>query len=441
LLNVPAEWEIAKIPAEDERLVLVERIVASKRFRRAPQLRDMLVYVVARSLSQGSATITEHEIGSIVLGRGGDFDPGHDNIVRAQMRHLRIKLEEYFENEGSSEPLVLSIPKGHYFANFVKRPETAPDAKKAADAPPAAPQPARPRLGRLWIAPALLSAILLALLVHTWTSPPQGTVPEEYSFYENILGPLSGELATETSLVLGNPRVILYAGSPTEDASAIGAAQGVPVPAEWREKLRPAVNRADLPLPYHVLQIKENDYTGLGDATGCFHLGRLLNTLRRPANVTQARFLSWDSAMRHTLIILGSPHTNDWAHGNVPDHSFRIVKMGITNQHPRPGELELYPCVWDETGNAVSDYGLIWAWRTPSGSRVLVLAGPSSASTGAMAARFSDPDEFRPLYERMGSDSPDGSSPSNWQMLFKVDVRDNLPVRTTYVTHRVYSSD
>jgi hypothetical protein len=144
--------------------------------------------------------------------------------------------------------------------------------------------------------------------------------------------------------------------------------------------------------------------------------------------------------MGRTLIILGSPHTNEWAHGNVPDHDFRIVKMGISNQNPRPGEPDLYECVWDETGTAILDHGLIWAWMTPSGSRVLVLAGPSSASTGAMAELFSDPEEFRPIYEKIANDSLNGEFPANWQALFTIEIRDNLPVRTTYLTHRVYSS-
>jgi hypothetical protein len=142
--------------------------------------------------------------------------------------------------------------------------------------------------------------------------------------------------------------------------------------------------------------------------------------------------------MRRTLIILGSPHTNAWAHGNVPDHSFRSVKLGIENRDPRPGEPDLYRCEWDENGVAVVDHGIIWSWRTPSGSRVIVLAGPSSASTGAMAGLFSDPERFRSIYDRIKDDGEGGEFPANWQALFKVEIRDNLPVRTTYLTHRIY---
>lgn len=427
----------------DERRSIVERIVASKRFHRAPQLRDILVHLVAHSI-QSSEPLTEQEIGAKVLGRGPDFDPAHDNIVRAQMRHLRIKLREYFENEGRDETVLLSIPKGHYIAEFTQR------EPKRASPPPTPPLPgpvplqvARKRPGRRWLA-LLLAAITVAatLALANWRrsgKPP--AIPEEYAFYSEILGPRDGALAAETSLVLGNPVVILYAGAPTRDGQALGATTAIPVPNELEERLKPAANRADLGMPFHLLQVKSNDYAGMGDASGCFYLGQLMATLSRPTSVTQSRFLSWESAMRKTLIILGSPHINKWAHGNLPNHDFTIVKMGIRNKNPKEDEPALYPCVWDENGDATSDHGLIWAWRTPSGSRVVVLAGPSSAATGAMAGLFADPDRFRPIYDKVCSSGPSGQSPANWQVLFQVEIRDNLPVQTTYLTHRVYPAD
>ena len=100
-----SRWGISKLPASDARWELVKRIVSSQLFHRAPQLRDILVYVAARSLTESPAIITEQQIGSIVLGRGPDFDPGHENIVRAQMRHLRMKLEDYFAGEGRDDLL------------------------------------------------------------------------------------------------------------------------------------------------------------------------------------------------------------------------------------------------------------------------------------------------------------------------------------------------
>lgn len=164
-----------------------------------------------------------------------------------------------------------------------------------------------------------------------------------------------------------------------------------------------------------------------------------MRALGRELVVTQSRFLSWDSAMRRNLIILGSPHINDWADANIPAHDYVIVKMGIENRNPREGEPAMYEEKWDEAGNPVLDHGLIWSWQTPAGSRVLVLAGPSSAATGAMAQLFADPARFRPIYEKLQAGNAGRGFPTDWQVLFRVDIRDNLPIKVTYLNHRIYA--
>jgi len=428
----------------DERWKLVERIIASSAFHKAPQLRDILVYVAARSLTESPVTISEQEIGSIALNRGPDFDPGHDNIVRAQMRHLRLKLDDYFAGDGRAEPLVLTIPKGHYVARFDERSNRAATSEVNGDkdgvlgsrsSVTAAPGKSRKLAGA-----AVATAALVLVFIAGWRLAPRSPLPapEAYSMYDDVLGPATGVDAAGTQLVLGNPVVLLYAGTPSKDAREIGTASAIPVPAELKKYFVSATNRADRMMPYHVLQIKNNDYTGLGDATGCFYLGGLMRTLGRGMLVTQARFLNWDSARRRNLVILGSPDINDWADANVPRHNYNIVNMGIENRNPQDGEPSIYPEKWDETGNPIEDHGLIWSWKTPAESRVLVLAGPSSAATGAMARLFADPEQFRPVYEGLRADAPGNEFPSNWQVLFKVDIRDNLPVKTTYITHRIY---
>ena len=101
---------------------LLERIVASRPFARAPQVRDFLRFIVERATVDGGASINETEIGRLVLRRqNSDFDPATDNIVRVQARHLRQKLAAYFADEGRDEPVVLTIPKGTYVPHFESR--------------------------------------------------------------------------------------------------------------------------------------------------------------------------------------------------------------------------------------------------------------------------------------------------------------------------------
>jgi len=96
----------------DPRWLLVQRIQASGGFRRAGQLRKILLYVSKVAILQPGQILREYDIACDVLERRPNFDPANDNIVRAQFTHLRRKLEHYFSDEGRNEPLLLTIPKG-----------------------------------------------------------------------------------------------------------------------------------------------------------------------------------------------------------------------------------------------------------------------------------------------------------------------------------------
>src|SRR5688572_27241979 len=56
----------------------------------------------------------------------GGYDPKTDPIVRVQARRLRSKLGEYYASEGSSDALIIQIPKGAYVPVFEPRAANAP---------------------------------------------------------------------------------------------------------------------------------------------------------------------------------------------------------------------------------------------------------------------------------------------------------------------------
>ncbi len=113
--------------SEDGRWSALQRILASPGFQRAVQLRNILIYITRSVILRPEESVREYEIACEVLGRRSDFDPDDDNIVRAQMTHLRRKLDAYYREEGLDDPLRLSIPKGSYlpvFAETVKSPDS-----------------------------------------------------------------------------------------------------------------------------------------------------------------------------------------------------------------------------------------------------------------------------------------------------------------------------
>ncbi len=62
--------------------------------------------------------VKEYALGVELFERGASFDPKNDTIVRANVRRLRSRLEEYYAGPGRNDAVVIEIPKGHYLATF-----------------------------------------------------------------------------------------------------------------------------------------------------------------------------------------------------------------------------------------------------------------------------------------------------------------------------------
>jgi hypothetical protein len=100
----------------------LERVLAHESFRRAPCLSGVLSYIVERSLAGEGSRLKEYVLGVEALGRGDDFDPRTDTIVRVHCRRLRQRLADYYLGDGRYDRIVIEIPKGHYGATFQRRP-------------------------------------------------------------------------------------------------------------------------------------------------------------------------------------------------------------------------------------------------------------------------------------------------------------------------------
>src|SRR5689334_18553630 len=92
----------------------VQRIVRSAQFRRAPKLQRFLELVCEYHFQNRAAEINEFLIATKAFGKGQEFQPGEDSLVRVQAREIRRRLREYYQTEGNSSGLILDIPAGHY---------------------------------------------------------------------------------------------------------------------------------------------------------------------------------------------------------------------------------------------------------------------------------------------------------------------------------------
>ena len=104
----------------------LERVLASSAFQASRQLARFLGFVVEESLAGRGESLKQYTIATCALGRGEDFDPEADPVVRIEARRLRQTLEQYYSGDGSQDPILIAVPKGHYAATFVQNPEIKP---------------------------------------------------------------------------------------------------------------------------------------------------------------------------------------------------------------------------------------------------------------------------------------------------------------------------
>jgi Tol biopolymer transport system component len=105
----------------DALLQELSRINSSSLFRSSDRLRRLLHFLVIETVDGRAASLKEYTVGLSVFDKPESFDPKVDSTVRSEVSKLRSKLRLYYETEGSADPVVVSIPKGGYSAEWHAR--------------------------------------------------------------------------------------------------------------------------------------------------------------------------------------------------------------------------------------------------------------------------------------------------------------------------------
>src|ERR1700694_5766400 len=129
----------------DKRWQLGQRIVSSPPFQKSTRLRDLLQFVTEQTIRGHAHELTEQHIGNALFHKPSDYSPLEDSSVRVHARQLRLKLHEYFNEDGRNETLILEIPKGAYAPAFrtVTKPPTPPPVEVTPKVVPVAFWPGR----------------------------------------------------------------------------------------------------------------------------------------------------------------------------------------------------------------------------------------------------------------------------------------------------------
>jgi hypothetical protein len=388
-------------PSADQCQQQVQRILKSATFRNAVTLQQLLQFLTGRVFEGGAEALKEYTIGVEAFGRPQDFDPKTDTIVRVQIHRLRQKLTEYYEADGSRDPILVEIPKGHYHPTFESIAD--PDRKINRDstpelnasAPAVTPQ-IGPNLERVGSDAGLENRRLGGLFFSRMAIAAAAVI------FVFAMGFLVGSKLLRSGTA-GLPAIAnsqMASGNSADPVRAFWASflgnDSAPVIAYpdavfllddsndlFRFRRGASDDRGALVDPHLAQQFAsnpalvakagqlyyENGYTGAGELQGIAMLSSLFGQMGVKVTIKPSRDITPDDLRQHNVILLGSPFQNvavaqlitmgDFNFKN-PDSRHEQWRAQIVNAHPGANEASTYGTERDPSTQALkTDYSLI----------------------------------------------------------------------------------
>jgi hypothetical protein len=369
----------------DPRWALVERILLTAPFQSSANLHALLSYLAERSIQSRGDPPTERQIGIAVFAKPADYSPAEDSAVRVHVRQLRLRLHEYFAQEGRNETLRVEIPKRSYALEFHEAvPESGPHISPPLSAEPK-PMPAKPPQGDtarnllLWI--ALATAAVCAV---GWYRAAGGVAHQRAPWpLDTVIQPgqLTRVVVSDSSLMLrllGQHQITL------------------------NDYLQPDYRKSLIPahLPENLQRLTEyvsdSQLTSFADLSTISALMKVAGPLDRQLVVTSARDLDRRDLEQGNYVFVGSPTSNPWVTLFADKLNFQEVEQDVggriyfLNRHPLPGEQEQYQGL-ASTGSTGEDYATISVLPGPIGQgNVMILQGLRQEGTEALSALLAD---------------------------------------------------
>ena len=362
-------------PPREALEALVDRVASDTAFRKSNRLRELLLFLCARALSDPCAATHEQEIGVRMFGREVGYDTGQDAIVRVQASLLRKKLQEYFASDGRDEPIVIEIPKGTYTPVFRSRESESLDV---------ALQESQGR--RSWPRrPVLLLTLLAAggvALVTAWA-----VLKPSHLGGPACLGAQSGPAVDRLwSQMFANGRpasIVISDPNLTSFQDRIQRQLGL---NEYRNKEFSRLADELITDPEERRTWKTLMLQSFSHTTDT-RLAALFSVFNAAHNVTteivSARDFGVASLQSHNLILLGTRRANPWVELFESQLNFRSafreapMMAWFQNESPLPGENALYSVVWQKRGYC----RVAFLPNQRGGGNVLLISGTEMAST------------------------------------------------------------
>lgn len=399
----------------------IDRIMKSHSLRGAESLSRLLQYCAKQSIEHPDELLKEYQIARQVYGRGPDFDPQSDSCVRVQAGRLRIKLADYYANEGANDPVVVKLPKGGYHLMFETR-SVAADSRSgtAAEAPDRSPTV--PVLWRLALIASLTCLLVLLAVVASLLRGRKSTAPSVASAHEL-------RAATTPLAAFWRP----FTASEDEPWVIYSNAAFAGRPETGMHYYNPSKDTGS-PVYDH--------YTGVGEVLAIHALDEAFASLGRKILVKRGSLFSLDDTRNANLIFVGSPSENLSLQDIPTSREFifqrattglRKGDLEIVSQHPKPGEAASYMA--SPSGSPMTeDYAVVVFVPGATPERVvLILAGTTTFGTQGAVEFVSTPDSVAKLLQQMPGST---TQMRPFEALLHVKVARGVPVDTELVAVR-----
>jgi hypothetical protein len=427
----------------DEVRQQLDRILRSDAFSRSRRSQAFLSYITQLAIAGEESTINEHMIGIEVFGRGPNYNPGEDGVVRRQAHSLRQRLEAYYKSEGQDDPILIDVPVGHYVPVFGRRtiegdkPAVAPLPRAAetlrrlpvwtwialivfvsvaayavgrrqsravsADARLALNSPALHELWQLWLTPGQSPVICFsspygAVVKHYLTQLPAGSQPPRLQLNGDI------ETAFRSALRVGDSG-FLY--------------------------VQPTINDAKS-----------------GEALGGVLLANFFGMWGLKTGGTLSRLMNWEEFRQQNLILLGHSEQNRWVAPLLEDYPLRLEETNgdqrrrVVNVQPQTGEPKFFEIDYAlHEDEATVEYALVSMLPgTDRRHQLLIVSGLNTQATLMGIEFLTDPGRAQSLLDRMRALSPRHSGPWHFQLVLRTEVREKVPTGDNMEMLRVLDS-
>ena len=399
----------------------IDKLINSHSLHTSESLCKLLRYLAEHSLDHPGIALKEYQIATEVLGRPAGFDPQSDSTVRVQAGRLRVKLAEYYANEGPNDPIVVELPKGSYALTFhlrAPKPGAQPEAALVLEHSTAKEGIAHSNRG--WAIAVLILAVLLGaslvavaglLSQRARTQTASQPVPASYQIFWNgfVNSPQQPWVIFSNGNFVGRPETGMRYFNPASDARTF------------------------------IL----DHYTGVGEVLAIHQLDLVFGLFNRPIRVKRGALFSLDDAKNNDLIFVGSPSEN-LTLLDIPgtkefifqrlDSGPRKGDLAVLNVHPESGEPKLFLAT-PANQPTTEDYAVVGLLPGLDPSRsILILAGNSTFGTQAAVEFVCREDSVKELLRRLNVSKPEDLKP--FEALLHVKIAHGVPVVTDLVAVR-----